>query len=150
MIICSTCKEEKELNQFHNSAKLHAGYRVKCKKCANLATRKSYIKHNQKQLIKSREYRSSNPDAGRNARFKYKYGISLEEYNLILKAQDYKCAICPNKHTLKSKLDVDHSHDTGKVRGLLCRRCNLAIGQFKDSMLLLESAIKYLENNGQR
>jgi len=73
------------------------------------------------------------------------YGISLEEYMTLLKAQDYKCAIC-QKHQSKEarRFVVDHSHQTGKVRGLLCNQCNRALGGFKDTSTLLERAVTYL------
>lgn len=145
MKTCSTCKTDKPLNEFHNSLKLAKGLSVRCKVCANKATRLSYNENNSWNLIKSREYRANNPDAGRNAKFKYKYGISLNDYNEILERQGFTCAICQVLYSPKYKLDVDHNHVTGKVRGLLCRSCNLAIGQLKDSPIILSRAAAYLQ-----
>lgn len=142
MIKCSTCKIEKDISEFHNTKKLKSGYSVRCKICANKATKDTYHKNDGK--IKSRIYRTNNPDAGRDARFKYKYGISLEEYNDLLSKQDNKCAIC-KVDSEDRHLDVDHSHDTGKIRGLLCRMCNVALGHMKDSVEIIQNAIVYLE-----
>lgn len=141
-MICSTCKVSKPKSQFSKSA-LERG-RGSCLGCSRKAVRKSYYKHHQDRIRKSREYRKNNPDAGRNAKFQYKYGISLDKYNELLKSQNGCCAIC-NENSLRY-LDVDHSHSTKAVRGLLCRQCNLGIGSFKDDPRLLHRAVLYLES----
>jgi len=81
-------------------------------------------------------------------RLKKDYGITMEQYNQMLINQKECCAIC-NKHQnqLKKKLDIDHNHETGKIRGLLCNPCNQAIGLLKDNSELLQSAINYLKSN---
>jgi len=65
----------------------------------------------------------------------------------MLEEQEHKCAICLTSDVdLEKLLAVDHCHTTGKVRGLLCSNCNLALGNFKDNITNLEQAIKYLKN----
>jgi hypothetical protein len=79
----------------------------------------------------------------------YLYGLSEEDYYLMLDDQDNKCAICKTDRWA-GKFDVpnvDHNHDTGKVRGLLCADCNFGLGNFKDSIERLQSAIEYLHAN---
>ncbi len=82
-----------------------------------------------------------------------KYNITVQDYTQIKEKQRDLCAICGQPETFvgKSKkvqpLGVDHCHQTGKVRGLLCRDCNLSIGHMKDSVERLKAAIKYLESN---
>ena len=79
------------------------------------------------------------------------YGITLRDYEELLKIQNHRCAICDgegfamdvNRH--KVKLVVDHDHATGRVRGLLCHNCNRALGLLQDSAQNLEAAITYLE-----
>jgi hypothetical protein len=71
------------------------------------------------------------------------YRITAEEYEKIFKFQNGRCAICQKKPK-KSKLAVDHCHKTGLIRGLLCWRCNNAIGKFSDDQTLLWSAFMYL------
>ncbi len=74
------------------------------------------------------------------------YGITLEEYNRMLAAQDGVCWICKGIVTSKKgNLLVDHCHKTGKVRGLLCTKCNAGIGGLGDSIEMLERAIEYLK-----
>lgn len=82
------------------------------------------------------------------------FGITLEEYNKILKVQNNVCAICGKeesaKHRLTKKkmyLAVDHDHKTGKVRGLLCDRCNNLLGRCQDNIIILKNAILYLDKN---
>lgn len=84
-------------------------------------------------------------------RFKNKFGITTDEYDAMFKAQDGKCAICAQSskqvHRKTGKvrdLAVDHCHDTGKVRALLCTDCNMALGLFKDDPDLLSAAADYL------
>lgn len=70
------------------------------------------------------------------------YGITLEEYNQMLQAQNNTCAICIKPIDMPC---VDHDHITGKVRGLLCRSCNTALGFFQDDPTLCLKAAKYLQ-----
>ena len=73
---------------------------------------------------------------------KRRYGLTVEEYTKQVNEQQGCCAIC-RKHT--PRLCVDHSHETGENRGLLCHRCNVGLGQFKDNISLLANAIAYLD-----
>lgn len=72
------------------------------------------------------------------------FGISLNDYNELLKKQNEVCAICGNKEKNGKKLSIDHCHATKKVRGLLCGSCNRALGLLKDNTLFLQKAIEYL------
>jgi hypothetical protein len=74
------------------------------------------------------------------------YGVSLDQYEAMLVAQDSKCAICKEPAGLgaRQRLCVDHNHETGAVRGLLCFRCNSAIGMLKDDPQMVRRAYTYL------
>ena len=73
------------------------------------------------------------------------YGITIDEYNLLYKKQNRGCAICSVPTGSNDKrLSVDHNHQTGEVRGLLCDDCNIGLGKFKDNPNLLAKAINYL------
>lgn len=79
-----------------------------------------------------------------------KYGITIEDRDLILAKQDSKCAICKSPHPNRKNTRnfcVDHNHETGKVRGLLCQSCNRGLGLLKDSKEILLRAVRYLEIN---
>ena len=84
----------------------------------------------------------------RHYKLQYMYGITETDYQKMLEEQNGVCAICGINATIRKgahiRLSVDHCHDTGKVRGLLCNRCNHAIGVFKDDPTLLKKAMEYL------
>lgn len=121
------------------------GGNIYCKECSKEIKRK---RHAESQ----KAWRSKDP--ARHIKIKLafdlkKYGITSEEYSLMLERQSGVCAICftipsggRNKHR---PLSVDHCHKTGRVRGLLCHACNSSIGLLKENIDTLKSAVKYLE-----
>lgn len=112
-----------------------------------LARNRKYAKEHPEIMAKvARDYRQRYPDRQKNSRLKYKYGISLEDYQKLLDSQNGVCAICWDKNIYKKTLVVDHCHTSDKVRGLLCDNCNLALGLTKDNPEILLRAIKYLNN----
>ena len=84
----------------------------------------------------------------RKSNLKTLYGMTLAEYNALLREQGGVCALCrkaaPGTNSRNDKLVVDHCHTTGAVRGLLCHTCNRALGLLKDDAVLLRRAITYL------
>ena len=77
---------------------------------------------------------------------KFKYGITLEQRNSILTAQGECCAVCNRTDPGSTKdWNVDHDHNTGKIRGILCHDCNLLLGHAKDDVSILQRAINYLK-----
>ena len=95
----------------------------------------------------AKTWKERNPDKVLNKRYKERYGITYDQYKEMLKNQDHKCAICgvDELDSRDEKLCVDHDHDTGKVRMLLCHNCNCGLGHFKDNPSLLEQAAAYLK-----
>jgi hypothetical protein len=83
----------------------------------------------------------------RKRSLKNRYGLSVADYEAMLAAQGGVCAICGQPDSTGRRLSVDHDHNTGAVRGLLCSHCNRGIGHFKDSTTLLARAIEYLAND---
>jgi hypothetical protein len=90
----------------------------------------------------------STPESYRVERLR-KYRMTLDDYDRMLSDQNGVCAICGGPQDWKGRtlLNVDHCHDTGRVRGLLCHRCNTAIGLMKDDVVRLQSAINYLNKS---
>ncbi len=78
------------------------------------------------------------------AKLKYSHGMTLEEYNLLKRTQKGLCAICGRKDRDR-RLTVDHDHGSQKKRGLLCNKCNRALGLFRDDLEILKKAVLYLE-----
>jgi hypothetical protein len=121
-----------------------------------IAIKKYYDKHKvdpewvKKQKAAQRRYRDSGRAALVDKRnwLKNRYGITIEEYNNKLEFQKGACACCGGKDV--KALAVDHDHATGKVRGLLCYRCNLTLGQVKDNVNLLLSMFAYLKSWGEK
>lgn len=100
-----------------------------------------------------RAFRAANPDYARWMSIKSKYGLTKEQYEELLEKQGGICAICRQPETRTTKagvtmlLHVDHCHNSGKIRGLLCHRCNSALGLFMESSEILSSAVNYLVTN---
>lgn len=113
---CSKCREHKTLDEFHLSAKSSTGRASWCKACANSAIRAS----------RKRTYIPANK---RKWQLKTRYGLTPEAVDQMLAAQAGKCALCNMKIT---KHHVDHCHNTGRVRGLLCHQCNIRLGGWDD------------------
>jgi hypothetical protein len=156
--ICSKCKIEKELSSdnFCKDKYDKSGFTYQCKKC-RAVKQKEWVKNNP-ETVKETNNRNkakrktfySSPEGiicSRKAHLKRTYNITLEEFNNKLAEQDYKCAICKsnNTHDKHGVMAVDHNHETGQIRGLLCYKCNAGIGLLNDDKLLMKNAINYLE-----
>ena len=99
-----------------------------------------------KETNARKEFERNKSGRSRFAQIKYKYGISEDEFNIMLGDQNGLCKICGMINDGKP-LYVDHCHETGKARGLLCQRCNSAIGFFGDKTGLMEVAMKYINQS---
>lgn len=106
---------------------------------------------NQRMYRETEKGRLAERNASNKSRRKCKYGLPEEQYEQLLESQKGKCKICGQENVNGRPLGVDHNHTTGVVRGLLCHKCNTAIGMLNDSPSLLENAITYLkgEQNGK-
>ncbi len=123
-----------------------------CKKCDKLKSDAYRKKYKEKVSASKKRYYNLNKDKIRSHMLLKLYGIDSEEYDKLLHSQNGVCAICkqPETHKLRGKvppLSVDHNHDTGKIRGLLCNTCNRAIGLFRDDPKLLKTAAWYINVN---
>lgn len=83
----------------------------------------------------------------RDSTLKLKYGITIEEYEKIFDSQNGVCDICKKPDPRGRRLSVDHNHNTGKIRSLLCGNCNSMLGMSGDNPDLLRKGAKYLEDN---
>lgn len=128
--------------------------KARCQANANYALNKKEISERRKQDRKNNpaKYTAANKrryDPQKSKLNSWKQagikGMTTERYNDMLLAQNFSCAICrTHQKKLKRKLSVDHNHQTGKVRGLLCDACNRGIGYLKESLTILEDAKNYL------
>jgi hypothetical protein len=152
--VCTNCKQTKSPTEFSKQKTTKDGLKCRCKACdkenreSNLTYHKEYY---ETRATKSKKYNKRDPnlsakEINRNNHLMYKYKITQDDYNKMFEEQKGCCLIC-NKHQNKvdKPLNIDHSHASGKVRGLLCWECNVALGKFKDNISLLENAISYLQ-----
>lgn len=142
---CPRCKETKPLTEFYKSKATVHGYAVYCKTCV-VARHSEWRKENLAYTAeKQKEWRQANPRRSKDHHLKGVYGMPLGSYDTMLAAQNGKCALCAEaEKSSRGDLHVDHCHETGRVRGLLCHHCNIGIGNFKHDVRLLEAAIAYL------
>jgi hypothetical protein len=146
--ICNKCGETKLVESFPKRKDYKDGRLNTCKSCES-------------QRKKKYEY---TPDQWKGYRLKKKFGITLDDYANMLEKQNHRCAICQThiddyvsqcegsesvyaQRKSKQNFSVDHCHDTGKIRGLLCYNCNLMLGNAKDNSDLLLKAIEYLKQH---
>ena len=108
------------------------------KPCRNCGSIKRYL--SSRSCVSCAKEVKLDPQVRRKYALRQKYGLSLEEYDTMMHKQNGACAICGSN----GRLHVDHNHDTGKVRGLLCMDCNTGIGKLQDSADLLKKAAEYL------
>ena len=122
---CSSCQQVKPTSEFRKRSDIKRGYQYPCKECTTPEKRTAY------------------QNWGRH--IQKKFGISEGDYFSILKSQGGKCALCGDGECQSGKrFAVDHCHETGAVRGILCYNCNTGLGKFRDSPDILEKAAEYL------
>jgi hypothetical protein len=134
---CNRCKRTKNHRYFAHDTTRYDGLQSYCKQCRNEAQNVWRQKHPAKWR-----------DMQRDKWLKKLYGISLIAFRRLLKAQEKCCAICRTHYSYRA-FDVDHNHHTGKVRGVLCSRCNRGLGAFHDSPSRLRDALTYLAWHGE-
>ena len=145
--ICSKCKLHKNRDQFPKS-KNTSGYGYWCKLCK--AEHAQLFRMANRERINKAVRDKYTPQKGKAQNLK-RYGLSLDSYTNKLNEQQGKCKICDEAEKYKTghgiirTLSVDHNHSTGKIRDLLCNRCNRIIGLVKESPTLLRDMADYLE-----
>jgi hypothetical protein len=140
--VCPKCNIEKPSSDFHKERANKDGLHYMCKLCNSERSKKRYRENREKINRYHKEWTKDNKDIIRNGSYQRLYGISLDDYNEMLEEQNNSCYICEDDS--QSPLFVDHCHSNGKVRGLLCKKCNSALSFFKEDPRILERAIDYL------
>jgi len=149
---CTKCGVVKDKDDFGAEKRARDGYYRQCRECRykaiNEARKRRVEKHGWDAVrdlddanAYSREWRRNNPGRVRASMIRHKYGLSLQEVENLIASQDGKCAIC---REAQEDLQIDHCHDSGKVRGMLCGPCNRALGLFKDNPNSIKRAVEYL------
>lgn len=124
---CKKCQQTKPLSEFYQRSE--TTWFHQCKEC-----KKAYNR------------RKQTPSQQRAWRIKKSYGVTTDQYNHMMVMQSDRCAIClTDEKPRYGYWHIDHDHQTGKVRGLLCEHCNHGLGKFSDDADNMRAAIKYLE-----
>lgn len=142
---CNTCSATESPKWY--------GKGTECRTCyAKRRHKKIYNERPEYFRERQKHFRKTNPDKHKSTELKGRFGITLKDYQAKLEAQGGTCAICKSSSPGRSDVryfSVDHDHDTGKVRDLLCTRCNTGIGSLQDSSEILELAAEYLRKHGK-
>lgn len=131
---CPSCKSDKSLDNYWKG-------QYSCIDCTKEKQKTRWVSRTPKKRLEQH--------------LKYKYNVTIFELEEMLKEQDNKCSICKSKlpdlliyEDRRRGYAIDHNHDTGKVRGILCLNCNTLLGMAKDNKDILLEAINYLELKG--
>ena len=136
---CPGCKRARSFDEFSTSGESNGGLASHCRECSRRMSRENYDK-----AKAGRKYRAS-ADKIRDKRLRAKFGISLAEYRDKLIEQGAICPGCGATPEMNGKdFAVDHNHSTGEIRGLLCGRCNSAIGFLRENENIALNIIQYL------
>lgn len=146
---CKKCNQLLDLKMFHKDSNKKYGRRYTCAICRGQV--RSENRSNGKGTVVQYERSKKYKENGRFRNYKRVYGLTKEAYLNLVNQQNNKCAICKNSETNKYKkyLSVDHCHATSKVRGLLCSRCNLALGMIDEDVERLKNMIKYIKKHNK-
>lgn len=140
--VCATCKVQKESSEFYKKTRFRnypgtrAAYAHECKVCILDARRELYRQDPQKRKASDRK---------QHLRL---YGLTTEGYNELFMSQEGRCGGCKtHQNEFNRHFCVDHDHETGKVRGLLCVGCNLILGYAQDQEQILFNLVEYLKSH---
>ena len=171
--LCFSCVQYKPTSCFHKAKKEKDGFQYNCIDCSKKYHAKRYVEQKDKLKVQLKKYKEenkeklevasllwkkNNPDKvkqyQRTSNLRKNFGLSMDEYEEMLANQNNLCAICEKPETFihhqtkeTARLAVDHCHKTNKVRKLLCKSCNTALGLFKDDIGVMENAVQYLKDH---
>lgn len=156
---CKKCGELKPLSEFYRANGTRDGLRGHCKRCEIARNKAWYRKNKERAIAHAKKWQDANPERVRDYQRQYRidhaqqfreghlrrvFDLTADQYQALLNAQAGGCALCGRAPQPGRSLHVDHDHKTGTIRGLLCFRCNVGIGHFREDKLRLADAIVYL------
>jgi hypothetical protein len=161
---CRICGQVKPLGDFYRASGMRDGHRSECKPCFGAQAKSRYESdptRSTRAVERATVWRRDNPErsaayqaeyrqrperkrAMRDLYYRRTYGVSADEVDAMLEAQGGGCAICGSTPERLASLHLDHDHEHGHLRGLLCVSSNQGLGQFRDDPELLGRAIEYL------
>ena len=158
---CNKCNKEKSLDSFYKDKNGINGRRSVCIECDvkkakkwNSSNKEAHASHERKHRTNNKDdvkanrarYVKKNPRSVKNSALKFNYGITIDQFEEMSQQQGNACAICEiPKSELTEDLCVDHDHKTSKIRALLCRPCNSALGLMRDNPKVAIKMAEYLQ-----
>ena len=149
---CSKCGLVKKISGFSKDCTQKDGLSRRCKSCRKKEQELYYANNRERVKMAVRRYKKSHFDlysrCARRYHLKKKFGITESQFESLLAGQNGKCKICGRSDSGRlGSFSVDHDHITGEIRGLLCYRCNVGLGHFGDSPVILRKAAAYLSKH---
>jgi hypothetical protein len=158
--LCKKCGVVKPIDAFYRATGTRDGRRGECIECSQVLRRAHYEENRERYIQRAKDWQLANPERTRETRrlrnahperkrkqrdayYRRTFGISADEVDAMIAAQGGVCAICQRTPEREASWHVDHDHDTGAVRGVLCIDCNHGLGKLGDSIERLEFAIAY-------
>lgn len=154
---CKICQVTQPLQQFGVFTQRNKTYhRGQCNDCrADYERKRRVVQGDYVRELERKQYQKKKEEDPEGVAYYYrdwhlrkKYNLTLDEFEDRAALVDYKCEICGSEEQTHKNLVVDHNHNTGEVRGLLCSSCNQGLGHFKDSPYVLKKALDYLQERG--
>lgn len=162
---CKKCGEFKPPEHFYRDKGGRDGLRPECKACTSARRKEWYAANREREIervrqwqqanheryvAKQAEYRARSERDDRPGHLRRKFGMTVEDYDRMCAEQGGVCAICGRRPREGTHLHVDHDHETGRVRGLLCFSCNVAVGQLQHDPTRIVRAADYLDDDTDR
>jgi hypothetical protein len=145
---CSKCRIEKPLSEFwiYRKARGKTSGRpfARCKSCLKDQKSAWYAKNSESVATYNRSIRNKYPIDHLKSRLR-RYAMKEDEFVYLIESQENKCAICQISLDITGRICIDHDYETGKVRSILCNKCNSGLGMFNDIPDLLRKAANYIE-----
>jgi Recombination endonuclease VII len=162
MKICKACGAAKQLDEYYANPSGRDGTRPECKDCTRARRKRWYLENREREIQRVLAWQVEHPEmvrarmdafraagkkkvSDRKSRLKRKYGLTLEGFDALLESQGGGCAICGRPDVD----NVDHDHATGRVRGILCFKCNVAIGLIDEDSDRARAAGEYLDRDDE-
>lgn len=162
---CRICGQIQPLESFHRATGMRDGHRNECRDCFRAIARERYQRDPAKAIAQVKRWQQENAErlnAYRRARnqllevkrqqrdgyYRRTYGLSADAVDKMLMEQGGGCAICGDRPERLASMHLDHDHERGQLRGLLCLSCNQGLGKFRDDPDVLARAIVYLRQRG--
>jgi hypothetical protein len=150
---CSACKIVKPVEQFSHQRANKSGFQSRCRSCQKESHRDYYLRNSEIVIAKTKRWAANNPEKvkvlAQNRQRRRLYRLTPQDFEQLREQQGDKCAGCGNEFG-DIVPHVDHDHETGAVRGLLCGPCNKALGMAADSSERLMGLVRYLQSQNER